>query len=253
MAYAIIFYYYDHPIIRKNTPSLSLVVLTGTTIILIGEIILCTDVNDASCTIFLFFSNIGLALSLGGLISKSYRLYRIFNNRSAKAVVISDFSLLLIVLVIVLYFVLLSVFFVIAGFEALISRSSSNKFYLFYQCAIDNKFWLIFLTIVNEASFQLLLFAALGFAWVTRKVFSAYSESHAVTVLVLFYICLNFCFLPLYYALKNGSDSAIYKAVIKAIFLCLTTSLTLILLFYARFYKVYQYEMRLKKRNSESQ
>lgn len=253
LAYAIIFYYYDHPIIRKNTPLMSLVVLTGTTFILIGEIILSTGLTDASCIIFLFFVNIGLSLSLGGLISKSYRIYRIFNNRSANAVVISDLFLLLIVLIIVLYFVLLSVFIVIAGFEAIISQSSSNRFYFFYECTIDNDFWQIFLTIINEASFVVLFFIALGFAWVTRKVFSSYSESQAVIVLVISYICLNFCFVPLYYTLKNGTDSAVYKAVLKAVYFCLTTSLTLILMFYTRFYKVYKYEIRSKEANCEPQ
>ena len=253
IAFVLLFYNYNHPVIRKNTPLMSLIVLLGTIFVLIGGIVLSTDVNDASCIIFLLFCNIGLAMSLGGLVAKSYRLYRIFYNRSANAVVISDLNLLLIVFIIALYFALICTVSLIDGYGAAISQSSSNRFYLFYECTCDSEFWQTFLTIFCEVSFILLLFVALGYAWVTRKIVSAYSESQAVTALVLFYLCLDICFLPLYYVMGSGTGSAVYKTIIKLFYIFLTTSLTLILLFYARFYDVYQYEKRLKKRARESQ
>ena len=252
IAYVFLFYYFNHPIIRRNTPMISSLVLSGIVFILIDGIIICTGISDASCIIFIFFYNIGFSLILGGIIAKNYRIYKIFNNRRASAVDISDLSLFLIVFVIVFYFTLLAIFFAIAGFKAEIFQSSSDPFYLYYDCAIKNKFWQIFLAIFNQVSLLLIRFLALGFAWINRKVVSTYSESRAVTALVLIYLCLDICFLPLYFALQNGTDSAIYKLVIKSIYICLISVFTLILLFYSRFYKVYQYEIKLKKKNSNN-
>ena len=250
IAYCFLFYYFNHPIIRRNTPLISLLVLSGIVFILIGGIIICTGITDASCIIFIFFSNIGFSLILGGIIAKNYRIYKIFNNGSASAVDISDLRLFLIVFVIVVYFTLLAILITIAGFSAKISQSSSDPFYLYYDCTIGNKFWKLFLAIFNETSLTLIRFLALGFAWINRKVVSTYSESHAVAAVILVYLCLDICFLPLYFALQNGTDSALYKLAIKSIYICLISVFTLILLFYARFYKVYRYEIKLKKNNS---
>ncbi len=84
-------------------------------------------------------------------------------------------------------------------------------------------------------------------AWKTRKVVHVYSEAEAVMVLVIFYFCLDIIFIPLFFALTDGTNSATYKAAIRAVYICLTASVTLVLLFYCCFYKVYQCERKKRR------
>lgn len=240
----------NHPLIRRNTPNMSIVVLVGIILYLAASIIICTGLTDASCIIFLFFEYLGFSLLIGGIIAKSYRIYRIFNNSTATAVVISDLQLFSIVFVIALYFMILSVIVVILGLKVIVTQSSTNRFYLFYRCAIPNKFWNVFFAILIELSMIIILLAALILALSTHHVAFAYSEADTVIALLILYLCLDISFLPLYYALQDGTDSAVLKATIRLISLSITVVSTLALLFLSRFYKVHQNKKKIKKRNN---
>lgn len=250
LAFVILIYNINHPLIRRNTPLMSLTVLTGMLLLLIGILILTTGLSDATCEIFDYFTNIGSALMFGGIIAKNYRIYKIFHNRSSTAVDIGDSKLFVIVACITMYFVLLSIIDSILGIKALLLQSDTNPFYLFYQCGIESQFWQVFMSTVNELSLFFLRLTALILAWYTRKVVSIYSESRVINIIVAFTTCLSICFIPLYYALRKGTDSAVLKMVITSIYITLTVGLTLVLLFYYPFYNLYKYQMKIKRRRT---
>lgn len=241
-------YLFGHPVIRKNTPLMSFTVLFGKILLIIGGIILCTGINDASCDIFVMFSNIGLALMLSGIIAKNYRIYKIFCNRSLIAVEIKNWQLFTIVFVITAYFILLSGFIMIVGLKAVLIQSESDPFYIYYACSVGDEFWQIFFNIFNQVSLIILRAIALILAWTTRNVGSEYSESRQIFSLVLIYFFLDVCFLPLLYTFQGGKNTALFKVVIRCIYISLIVLSTSILLYYYRYYKVYQYEEEVKER-----
>lgn len=238
----------DHVLIRRNTPSISFAVLFGTVLVCASGIILCTGVNSATCYLKAFLYNIGMGIMLGGIIAKEYRIYRIFSNKSATAVEISDNRLFLIIFVITFYFFVLACLTIIGDLQARIIVSESNEFYLFVRCTLKTETWTVFVAILNNVSFFIFRVFSVVLAWLTRRVDSIYSEARQVEAVVIIYLCAVLIFTPLIESLKNGTDSAIYKSCIEFVALSIIIAATLIFLFYSRFWMVYRYEKRKKER-----
>lgn len=198
---------------------------------------------------YVIFFDIGMALILGGIISKEYRIYRIFSNRSALAVDFSDLKLFLIVAVIFVYFGLIAVFTIVTGLEARVRQSSSNPLYLYVRCSYSSAVWNNIVIVVEQVSLFLFRVLALYLAWCTRKVTSSYSESRSVFAVVAIFLCLNIIFVPLFLVLVDGTNSALYRTVVRLIDNCIIITATLMLLFYHRFWLVYSYEKNKKGDN----
>lgn len=247
IALIVLLKYKDHQIIRRNTPMISVLMLIGLLMTGFSGIITCFGVYTYSCIIYGFFYNIGFSLVIGGIIAKEYRIYRIFSNRSALALDIQDYKLFLIIGTITTYFLILAFIPIMGSVYAAVRRSDSNEFYLYWTCYFDSKVWKDITLFFTEISFVILRLLAILLAWKTRKVTAFYSESRAVFAVVIIYLCLNIIFIPLYQALSDGTDSAIYRYSIRLINISITMGATLILLFYYRFWLIYKYERNKKK------
>lgn len=239
-------YYRDHVLIRRNTPIISLIVLIGIASILIGCICLCFGAYDWSCKInFLLLHAFG-SLLISGIIAKNYRIYRIFKNKSATAVVIKDSKLIMIIGAIFIYFFLIFILAICTSYGAYQYESEDNMFYLYIQCSPRTEFWKIFLEILVHVSSTILKIIALALAWLTRKVVTTYSESYEILIIISIYFCIDIVTLPLYFELENGSNSALIRMVLVFETAFITAAATLIILFYSRFYRVYRYDKKYR-------
>lgn len=243
--------YYNHPLIRRNTPIMSIVVLIGLVFTALAGIFECLSVTTANCWLSTGFFIIGISLLIGGIIAKEYRIYRIFTNRSASAVQIKDSSLFMIVGGIVFYFSMILMTYYIAGLQAKIKQSKSNNYYSYYTCEETDSFWTTFLNIFLGVSSLIVRILAGIIAWFTRHVNSAYSESRQISIIVYTLICLTLILIPLLNTLKDGKDSAVVKTVIRMIDVIYTIAAVLPMLFFHRFYLVWKYEKRRSRRQSE--
>lgn len=249
LAFFLIFKLRNHVIIRRNTPNISLIVLFGLLLVELSGLVTCFGVYDWTCVSYLFFFIIGMALILGGIISKEFRIYRIFSNRTAAAIELKDYELFLLIAGITLYFTIIASVIVFTGFDAQLLQSSSNRFYLFYKCSFGSSFENIFFSALLEISFFVFRIVAVYLAWLTRKVASSYSESRSVFVVVTVYLCLDLIFVPLIQSLKDGTDSAVIRLTLRLINNSITAAATLILMYYYRFWLVYCYNKKKKKRS----
>ena len=247
----ILYKWRDHKLIRRNTPTISFAVLFGLFLVSVSGIIISTGVYDATCYLYVYMYYIGEAILLGGIIAKQYRIYKIFSNRSAVAVEISDYKLFLIIFCITLYFFLLCCLSIVGDLHAAIRQSKTNQFYLFVRCVFKTETWTVFMAILAPVSLTILRLFACVMAWFTRRVNNYYSEAKPVIAVVVIYICLNISFTPLIESLKDGTESAVIKACLALILIAITVTSTLVLLFYYRFYKVYKYELKRRDRLSE--
>lgn len=236
----------NHTLIRRNTPSISFVVIFGLFLFCISGIFLSLGIYDITCYLNVFLYNVEVGILLGGIIAKEYRVYRIFSNKSATAIEISDLKLFLIVFLIALYFFLIACLTIFGDLQAEIQVSASDRFYLFVKCTLKTKTISTLFSILTNCSLFLFRIVAVILAWLTRRVDNVYSESRQVGVLVTILICVILIFTPIFESLKNGTGSAIYKSCILFIAITITIAATLILLFYYRFWMVYRYEQRKK-------
>lgn len=251
IAAIILYKWRDHKLIRRNTPTISFVVLFGLFLVSVSGIIISTGVYDATCYLYIYMFYIGEGILLGGIIAKQYRIYKIFSNRSAVAVEIPDYKLFLIIFCITLYFILLCCLSIIGDLHAAIRKSNTNQFYLFVRCVYKNETWTKFMAIFAPVSVTILRLFACVMAWFTWRVNNYYSEAKPVVAVVVIYICLNISFTPLIESLKDGTDSAVIKACLTLILIVITVASTLVLLFYYRFWMVHKYELKRRDRLSE--
>ena len=104
----------------------------------VGELIFCLEKTDGLCTIALYFYRIGFILIILGLLVKNYRIYRIFSNRNATTVFISETKLLLVLGAITLLdLIFITVMVAIFGFYAVLHKSDYDEFYYYYMCGFE--------------------------------------------------------------------------------------------------------------------
>ena len=238
----------NHKLIRRNTPVISFAVLFGLLLVNVSGIIIATGVYNASCYLYIFFFYIGEAIVASGIIAKEYRIYKIFSNRKAVAVEIPDYKLFQIILCITFYFFLICCLTIVGDLHAAIRQSTTNQFYLFFRCVFKNKTWTEFMYIFFPVNLSILRIVACVMVWFTWRVNNYYSEAKSVVAVVVIFLCLDISFTPLIEALKDGTDSAVIKTCLLLVFIAITVTSALILLFYYRFWMVYKYEHKRRDR-----
>jgi hypothetical protein len=238
-------------LIRRNTPVISIVVLVGIASILIGSICHSLGAYQWSCLIYFFMVNALGSLVVAGILAKNYRIYKIFRNKSATALVIKDGQLFIITGAIFFYFFLIFILGICTRYSAYQFTSEENRFYLYIQCSPNTEFWTIFIEILVHVSSLIFKLFALVLAWLTRKVVTSYSESYEILIIISIYFCVDISTIPLYFELQNGSNSAILRLVLIFVTVFITSASTLLILFYSRFYSVYKYEKKHGSRQQE--
>ena len=252
LAIGILFYYRDHVLIRKNTPRISLIVLIGVSFGLIGSICLCFGAYDWSCNVNFILIHVFGSLVFSGIIAKNYRIYKIFKNKSATAIVIKDSQLFVIIGAIFVYFFLIFVLAICTSYGAYQYSSEENAFYLYIECSSSSYFWTVFIEIFIQVSATILKFFALILAFLTRNIAPSYSESYEILIILSIYFCVDIVTLPLYFELDNGSNSEILRTVLIFETTFITAASTIIILFYSRFYRVYRYDKKYRNGRLDS-
>lgn len=197
--------------------------LIGVTGLALAQICFSFSRTNAWCTINLYLFRISLNVILMSLLVKNYRIYKIFANKKATALSLSESRLLFdIAVTVVFYIILITTFVAVFGYNAVLKQSSSNMFYQYVQCAIPNSTWNIILIFVFEAILFIQIIASLILAWLTRKVRTEYRESRRLAAFSTIIFVETLIAVPLSYTLKGETNSEILRYVITAEFLTVT-------------------------------
>lgn len=187
------------------------------------------------------------------LLFKNYRVYRIFANKKATAVFITENTLLMYIGISTLVFlILLTVIVAVFGFEAVIRQSSSNIFYQYVQCTLPNKAWNQIVQISLDVVIYLQVIASLILAWLTRKVQAEYRESRGLAAFAIILFVSLIIFIPLNYTLGDETDSQILRYVIVVEFFTITIISAFGLLFVPIVLSVYSQKKEDKGRKYRS-
>lgn len=251
-AYMLVFfiYYRNHREIRKGAPVITLVMLIGVTGMSIALLILCLGQTDATCPIVLYFYRLSLVLLFVGLLVKNYRLYKIFSNKTANALVITEARLISFIGIVFLVFVVvLTLIVAVLGYKAVVKQSSKDEYYHYVQCAVPNKTWNDIVRISLQVVQAIPLIASLILAWLTRGIKAEYTESRELAAFATTVVAAMIIFLPLDFTLTDESQSEILRYVLYVEFLSITIIAAFSLLFAPKMYAVYKQNKKLKRCN----
>ena len=209
-----------------------------------GQLLTSFGKTGALCTIVLFCFRVGLFVLLAGSLLKNYRIYKIFSNKTASAISITESRLLLYLGIATLLFTVFLVVVVTAlGYDAIILQSSKDQFYQYVECKIpDSKAWNLIIKILLELLIIFLIIFSLIIAWITRKVDTSYRESRELVTFSIVIAAALIIFIPLNFTLNDGSNSEILKFVIQAEILSVTVIAAFALLFFPKVYAVLQHK-----------
>lgn len=243
-------YYRNHREIRKGAPVITLVMLIGVTGMSIALLILCLGQTDATCPIVLYFYRLSLVLLFVGLLVKNYRLYKIFSNKTANALVITEARLISFIGIVFLVFVVvLTLIVAVLGYKAVVKQSSKDEYYYYVQCAVPNKTWNDIVRISLQVVQAIPLIASLILAWLTRGIKAEYTESRELAAFATTVVAAMIIFLPLDFTLTDESQSEILRYVLYVEFLSITIIAAFSLLFAPKMYAVYKQNKKLKRCN----
>jgi multiple sugar transport system substrate-binding protein len=137
--------------------------------------------SNGSCTSTMWLLAVGLSLLLGSLFAKTYRVFRLFNNRSLVSIRLRDVDLLPIVLTIVGVAVALAAAW--TGVDAptdTLTKDGVDSDEFIMVCDATDHGLAFFLAVV--AYFGVLLIVAVLLSFMTRDVTTAFSESRALAL-----------------------------------------------------------------------
>jgi hypothetical protein len=233
-------YHRNNRCIRQTAFLITLTMLFGVIGLALVQIFLSFGATNAWCTINIYLFRISMNLVLMSLLVKNYRIYKIFTNKKAAAVSLSESRLLIYIgLSVVFYVIFLTVFVVALGFEAVLKKSSTNMFYQYIQCAIPNQTWNYIFKISLEIFLILQVFASLVLAWLTRNVQTEYRESRRLFAISTIIFVALIIFVPLSYTLKDSTDLQILRYVINVELLTVAIVSIVALLFAPIVFAVY--------------
>ena len=225
-------YHRNNRVIRQCAPLVTIAMLFGVTILALAQIFFSFARTNAWCTINLYMFRICLNIVFMSLLVKNYRIYKIFSNKKATAVSITESRLLFYIgITCLFYIIILTTFICIFGYKAALKQSTSNQFYQYIQCSIPNKTWNSILIIFLELILIIQIFASLILAWLTRKVQTEYRESRRLAAFSTMLFVELIIFVPLFYTLKDSTNSQILRYVITVEFLTVVILSAIFLLF----------------------
>lgn len=239
-----------HPVIRRSSPIFCVLILVGMLCIELSFFFFCFEQSKAICHLDDWFVIVGVSLVVANLLAKSYRIYRIFHNRSAVAVKLSDWELLAFSAVTLAIAVVMMILYVTlgGGLDAVNIQSDSDRLYVYVECQVPNDTFQLLFTIAFYAYFILLFCAAAVLAFLNRKVSNLYNESKAVGLTVYLWLGLTILYAPIFYVQGGSTDSNQTRLIVRFIATMLACVLTLLLLFLPKIRQVWQQDHRERRR-----
>jgi len=244
----IFFHYRQDKLLRRSSPAFNYLIILGMDLIFISLIFYGLTYTSATCFLYAWLLAIGVGLCLSSILVKSYRIYRIFKNSEATALILSDGKLLKFIgLILFCEIVLLSLYSFVSGLLGpVVIQSSSDVFYKYRICLVPSPaIQVAFLLLIYLFNFLILISIAL-FAFLTRKIDDSYSEARGIAYAVYCTILFQIIFLPLLYTTQDSTASAMTRYTVTGIIILGNGYLLLIFLFGEKLYKL----MRKKKASS---
>ena len=232
---------FNSKVIRQSGALLNITMLAATFFMALSQLLICLSRTDATCTLVLLVYRTSLILLMSALLFKNYRVYRIFGNKSANALKITESSLLVKVFIITfIYAAVITVFVAVFGLKAITFQSLKDYYYQFVKCEIPNETWNIILEFFLELIAAALIILTLILAWLTRKAQSGYNESVPLAAFSGIIAAALLILIPLALSLGDDAESEIFRFIIQAEFISIVVVSACVLLFIPKAFVLYK-------------
>ena len=218
----------------------------GVLMALTSMIFNCLASSTAICILEYMFLYGGLSLLITGMIAKTYRIYRIFSNRTAVAIKIGDWKLIAFMLIVLCYFLLVVGLSIIAGFGSYVFQSPSNPYYFYTSCNFASSTWRILFKLGLALSLLVFISVAVILGILTKNVPPSYGNSRSIFISSLVVIIVYIIFESLYHMTSSSTDSETIKFVIRLEMGFINTLAVLFVFFLPTLYKAYRFEKRIE-------
>ncbi len=210
---------------------------------------MCVGISRPICGLIDVFLLFGICLVISILVAKLYRIYRIFQNRSAEAVYITDKHLFvfagLISLVCCILFILYDT--LGGGLKPVKKIASSNPLYTFDICQVPNSTVQTTFVIIFFIYFISIFVLAGILAFLTRKTMREYNESFDVGTVAYTWLAIATIYAPIYYLQGDSTNSNQTRVVVRFIAITITLILTLGILFWDKVSRIISSERRSRR------
>ena len=215
-------------------------ILLGIDLILVAFIFYGMTYTTTTCFLYTWLLTIGSGLCLSSVFVKSYRIFRIFRNVEAKAILISDKALFYFTIsVLVIEIGLLSIYSFVSGLLGPEVIQSTNDLYYKYRiCQVPSDAIQLAFTILIYSFNAFILISVALLAFLTRKIDNSYSEAKSMAYAVYCTLLFQIIFLPLVYTSTDSTDSAMTRYVITGIIILCTSYMIIIFLFSSKIYEL---------------
>lgn len=244
----LLFFYRDVPDVKRSSPTFCICILLGVILMMASLMTWSVTQTPFTCTLKVWLSVLGIGLVVGSLLTKSYRIYRIFRTKRVRITLITDKELLRMLAVLLLVdIVFLSIGTFIDGprspvvvyspYNSLYSFTSCSDFYidaatgLPYQDglgSIDGA--ILFIVIIYNA--LLLLLSAL-FAYHVRAIDKRFSGIRELIIIIYTWSAISVIGLAVYFSFQDVNDSSTYQYLTRAICGILASIILIVVLFYS--------------------
>lgn len=224
----------NDPIVRRKSPTFMSLIGLGIVMVLLGGLWISIGLtNSTMCILYVFFLVTGMSLILACLMAKTWRIYRIFCNASARAIRISDLRLLIFPLVILSLGWIQFFVYSFAGGLIVPTRvvADSNPYYVFDICESPTSWLQVFQLISYYAYFFILICITAWMAWLSRHASAQYRETKMVAIIIYLYLCMGAIYAPLYYVQQNFTNSQDTRLAIVLLNVCILMLATILCIF----------------------
>ena len=231
--------YFNDPNIRRSAPRITMLILLGVLFLATSEMLYSIGKSDAICTISSLLYHAGMSILLTGLCVKNFRIYRIFSNKQATAINISENRLILVMVVLTgVYMLAIIVPFCIFGFKALVIQSTQSIYYRYVNCQFDNEIMNAVFQFYTQIFICILILINLILAWLTRKVKADFRETNPLVAISIIILATYVIFIPLGLTFTQQVNSETLKFVINEELLTIIAVSALVILFIPKIIKI---------------
>lgn len=226
--------------LRRSSPWIGFFMLLGVDLVLVSLIFSGFTYTTWTCFSITWNLVIGCGLIIGGMLAKSWRIYRIFTNTRAQAISVSDAQMFAVIGgVMVIEVCLLAVYSFPSGLLGPeVVQSSSDIYYRYRTCVVPSPGYQLAMTITFYSVNGLLVLALALLSFATRKIDANYSEARVTTITIYAIITQLLIFLPLIYLSTNSTDCAQVKYAVTAIIEILASWCLMGLLFLPKIWRI---------------
>ncbi len=232
--------YRNEPEIRKSSLLIGFGIKLGIDLLFNALISSGVTYTTSICFSITWSLLLGCGLIIGGMLAKTWRIYRIFTNPDAKAIQLTDKRLAIIAsFVVALELLLLALYSFPSGLLGpKVVQSTSDIYYRYRICMVPSEAyqltWIIIIYAVNGTIVVIL--AILTF--LTRKVDAAFSESKSNSLSIYTIISLLIIFLPLLYTSQDSTNSIITQYTVMGIIILCSGYFLLLVVFMPRLWPI---------------